>query len=248
VSTVPSAPYDQPSSIIRPVVCEWDGSSCKPGPSRNTDVWQDVLAEVDGLAPPVVLNRRLGELLPTALTACVSLILDAGEQPLILGGDHRVSYSALTAVTHCVGSVKVHLFDAHHDAHPGQVLTNFSVFHFATHRLGLRGERYGCREGGPRPSPAPVAMSPGRAHYAYVTVDLDYLDPAVFSSVSFPVKTPPGMECTVDVLAAEVWRIGGELPIIGCDLVEWCGNRATNEEKQQVITALRALQGAMAKK
>jgi arginase family enzyme len=220
-------------------LCDWDASSLKPGPSRNIDIWHGVLAEIDGLAPPVVLNRRLGELIPAAVTSCALAALDAGELPMLLGGDHRLTYSMLQAVTHRVAGIEVHHFDAHHDAHFSATLNNFSVFRFAADRLRLPVVRYGCREKPPgTPLPALPASAAGGA---YVTIDLDYLDPVVLSSVSFPVPVPAGMTCTPATLTAQVAAIGRRLPIAGCDVLEWCGHLATAAERQVVITIIRAL-------
>jgi len=218
----------------------------KPGPSGNALVWRDVLREVDGLADPIVLNRRLGELLPAAATACIAAVLADGEKPLLLGGDHRLSYCALTALAHYVGPVEVNLFDAHHDAHPGQTLSNFTVFRFAAERLGLPVHRHGCREQGQHPPESRVPPGTPLPHHAYVTIDLDYLDPAIFTSVSFPTPTPDGMVCTVDTLAELVADVSCRLPVVGCDVVEWCAERASNDEIDQVSSILRTVLTAMA--
>lgn len=225
---------------VRPIVCDWDASSRRGGPGGNGPAWRDLLTGVR-TAGPIVLNRRLGEVLPAALTATVADVLVAGDRPLVLGGDHRLSYSALTAVAHTVGPVDVELFDAHHDAHPGQVLSNFTVFRFVVERLGLGVARHGCREDRP---PAPLQQFPP-AGRAYLSVDLDYLDPAGFGSVNFPVPVPVGMTCTPRTLSDGIRAVAAGRPVIGCDLVEWCAERATDAERTVVAGVLADLVGAL---
>jgi arginase family enzyme len=235
-----------PDAPIRPILCDWDASSLKPGPSQNNEVWRDLLPQIPGLAPPMVLNRRLGELIPSAVASCALAALDGGQVPMLLGGDHRLTYSMLQAVIHRLSGIEVHHFDAHHDAHFSATLNNFSVFRFAAERLRLPVIRYGCREpmpGTPLPTgPTPAAVS------AYITIDLDYLDPAELDSVSFPVPVPDGLSCTVGTLTAEIARICAALPIAGCDVLEWCGNRSTAAQRQLVVTIIRALAAAAARR
>lgn len=223
---------------VRPIVCEWDGSSIYPGPSRNADSWRRLLPEVGGLADPIVFNRRLGEVIPVALTACVSATLAAGEVPLLLGGDHRLSYSALHAAVHQAGPLAVHLFDAHHDAHASQTLNNFSVFDFAAARLPIDVVRHGVRE---EPGPARDHPPVAEPAAAYVTVDVDYLDPAHFAAVSHPLPVPEGATCDVPTLLATVADVAAETPIVGLDVVEWCADRATDAEHDTVLSLLRGL-------
>ncbi|CAM3351920.1 arginase family protein [Stackebrandtia soli] len=221
---------------VRPIVCDWDASSRKPGTGHNAHVWRELLPEVPGLAAPVVVNRRLGELVPVALTAVVSAALADGERPLVLGGDHRLSFSVLRAVCGYYDRPLVHHFDAHHDAHPSPSISNFSVFDHAARRLGVPVTRYGCREANPPLPPSPV----GPVSSAYISIDLDYLDPKLFGGVSFPEPVPDGLVVTPESLCDNISRIGDEFPVIGADLVEW---RADAENPTEVAIVIEVLKG-----
>ncbi|QSB04347.1 arginase family protein [Natronoglycomyces albus] len=226
---------------VTPIVCDWDASSRKPGTGYNGPTWHEILDQVEGINAPIFLNRRLGEVIPLAITSLTTSILEAGERPLLLGGDHRLSFSALQAITHWYGHGIVHQFDAHHDAHVTPTLNNYSVFHFVQKRFGLPIERYGCRE---LPVPAPIAHV-RNPQYSYVTVDVDYLDPVEFSSVTFPETVPETMECTVATLTNQIETISHGPPILGCDLVEWASDRSTPAETSSVLTIVSALVDAM---
>lgn len=225
---------------VRPVICDWDGSSARPGPSQNSPIWRGLLPRVTGLLPPIVLNRRLGEVIPAAVTACISGLIDAGERPLLLGGDHRLTYSALQAVVHHHGALDVHHFDAHHDAHPSVTLNNFSLFRYAADRLGVGVIRHGVRERDEPPAPAPLGTQ-----QTYVSVDIDCLDPAVLSSVSFPVAPSAGMNCGLDALRTEIERLGLTQAVVAADLVEWCAERGTDAEKDVIVDVVQAITTAL---
>jgi arginase family enzyme len=227
--------------VIRPIICNWDASSLIPGPSRNADAWRPLLSEHPDLEPPLVLNRRLGEAIPSALAACCLVVIDDGQVPLLLGGDHRLSFSVLDAISHRYGRATVHQFDAHHDAHADVMVTNYSVFRYAETELGHHVVRYGCRETPPTHpigNGRPVLRS---SSAAYVSIDLDYLDPAEFGCVSFPSPVPSDMTCSVDTLVGQLRQIGASGScVVGADVVEWCGDRATDDERDQVRRILRA--------
>jgi len=222
---------------IRPIVCDWDATSHLPGPSRNSPVWRELLAGCDGLLAPVVLNRRLGELVPTALTAVAGRVWAAGEVPLVLGGDHRLTHAVLTAAVHVFPAVRVHQFDAHHDAHPAPSLTNYSFMRYVVDRLGCEVVRHGCREDG---GPAATAPTHPAAH-SYLTVDLDYFDPARFASVNYPVEVPAGEVYDLDRFTTTVATVAGGTRVIGADVVEWCADRASGEEVELVRRVLATL-------
>lgn len=222
---------------IRPIVADWDAGGHRPGAGENAHVWRDALADVDGLLPPRVLNRRLGEVLPTALRAVAASVLDAGETPLVLGGDHSVTYPVLHAVAHRFGLVDVHLLDAHHDHHPSPARSNYAVFRFAERDLGVRMVRHGLREPLPDDCPPHDPTADPRRH-AYLTIDVDYFDPALVGSVNWPMPVPDGMTCDLQAAGALLDAIARDHVVVGADIVEWCGQRADDDERALVAGLL----------
>jgi arginase family enzyme len=229
--------------VIRPVVCDWDAASTRPGTSENSLAWRGQLRDVTGIEEPIFLNRRLAELMPAILEAVVGSALAHGEQVIVLGGDHRLTYSVLKVLPHYTPSAfEVHQFDAHHDAHPAGSLSNFSFMHFVEHRLRRNVIRHGCREAGAPP--------PKRSQFgaSYITVDVDYFDPAFFGCVTYPVPVPEGMKCNVETFQREIAEIAAGGPVLGCDIVEWQGDRATPEQSAVVHQVLTSLVGVMAER
>ncbi|HLU45942.1 MAG TPA: arginase family protein [Natronosporangium sp.] len=228
--------------MVRPIVCDWDAGSHLPGTSRNSGMWRDLLADCDEFLPPVVLNRRLGELIPAALTAVTSATWAAGEVPLLLGGDHRLTYSALTAAAHHFPHLCVHQFDAHHDHHAAPSLTNYSFMRAVTERIGFDVVRHGCREEGAPPVPVRVPDAE-----VYLTIDVDYFDPKWFASVNYPIEVTDHGQYDLATLTQTVHTIAASARVIGADIVEWCADRATEAEIatiRQLLTTLSTVLGA----
>ena len=231
-----SAQLPEHRPVVRPIVCDWDAGSHLPGPSRNSGIWRDLLADRDDFLPPVVLNRRLGELTPAALTAVTSAVWAAGEPPLLLGGDHRLTSSPLTAAAHHFPRLCVHQFDAHHDHHIAPSLTNYSFMRAVTERIGFEVVRHGCREEG-----APPTTTRGSDMEVYLTIDVDYFDPKWFTSVNYPVEVPDDSQYDLPTLTQTVHAIAAPARVIGADIVEWCADRATETEIatiRQLLTVL----------
>lgn len=205
------------ASVV-PVVCDWDASSRRPGTSWNSAYWRSM--GLISLSNDVVyIERRYGELVPDILAGAVDQIARRQRSPLTLGGDHRLSYSAIESLYHHHGPFEVHHFDAHHDSHSEKVLSNYTVFAFVRDRLGLPVYLHGCRES----DHSFVVPSPGapRLEKAYISVDLDYLDPIVFPAVSFPEPVPEGRVYSEAVLRDSIRVIGRQHEVIGADIVEW---------------------------
>jgi len=169
----------------------------------------------------------------TAVEAAVRDACVEGARPLVLGGDHAITYPALRAVASVHGPVDVLHLDAHPDLYPefaGDRYSHACPFARALEdglvgrlvQLGIRSstpaqaavvDRYGVeqvtmREWG-RPAgfffDAPV----------YVSLDLDVLDPAFAPGISHP---EPGGLSVREVLAA-LQRVHGD--VVGADLVEF---------------------------
>ena len=174
-------------------------------------------------------------------TEGVRAILDAGSLPVVVGGDHAVTYPAIRAFA---GRGPLHIvqFDSHQDfvderhgvrlGH-GNVMRRVSELPFVTgiSQLGLRAlqkypepleaaRRYGVRvvtaselrRGGPR---AAAAGIPAGAR-CYLTLDIDALDIAAAPGTGTP---EPGGLTFVEVREA-VRAIARRGRIVGVDLVE----------------------------
>lgn len=229
---------------VRPIVCDWDATSSRPGTSANASAWRDLIA-IEPVGAPVFLTRRLGECIPIALTALVCEVVDAGEVPLVLGGDHRLTHSVINGLRHRVSGLDIHHFDAHHDAHRAKTLNNYSFMYFMRD-WGLPVYRYGVREPG---GDAVAAVGPAGASaergLSYLTIDLDYLDPEILSSVTYPLPGSAAEGHDPETLCAHVRAISQSTDIVGADLVEWCAPRATVAETEVVAQILAEVIAAL---
>ncbi|HEV2439289.1 MAG TPA: arginase family protein [bacterium] len=175
------------------------------------------------------------------ITEGVRAILDAGSLPVMVGGDHAVTYPAIRAFA---GRGPLHIvqFDSHQDFNDerhgvrlghGNVMRRASELPFVTgiSQIGLRSlqkytdtldaaRRYGLRtvsasalrRGGPR---AAAASVPAGAR-CYLTLDIDGLDIASAPGTGTP--EPGGL--TFPEMRDAVRAIARRCRIVGLDLVE----------------------------
>ncbi len=232
--TLLGLPYDASSSYRR-------GAAAAPGAIRaalrceSSNSWSENLRDI-GLAEALADAGDL-ELPATGearalIEAGVRRVLDQGDLPLSLGGDHSVSYPILRALGPRYPGLSVLHVDAHPDLYQefgGDPYSHASPFarimeeRLATRlvQVGIRtlnahqraqAERFGVEivdmrawEQGVRPSlTGPV----------YVTIDMDGFDPAFAPGVSHP---EPGGLRTRDVLTL-IQSLAG--PVVGADVVE----------------------------
>jgi arginase len=171
------------------------------------------------------------------ITDAVAALLRAGKRVVSLGGDHSVTFPILKAYAAAFPQISIVHVDAHPDLYPsfaGNPLSHASPFarileHGGVGRLvqiGIRtmtppqravADRYGVAVFGAwELEAARAALPPGPA---YVTLDLDGLDPAFSPGVSH--REPGGLSVR-DVLGL-VRSIAG--PVVGADVVEYNPDR-----------------------
>ena len=175
------------------------------------------------------------------ITAGVRAILEAGSFPVLVGGDHAVTYPAIRAFARG-GPLHIVQFDSHQDFNDerhgvrfghGNVTRRASELPFVTEitQIGLRslqkytdtleaGRRYGIRtvsaselrRGGPG---AAAAAVPAGVR-CYLTLDIDGLDIATAPGTGTP--EPGGL--TFAEMREAVRAVAGRCTIVGVDLVE----------------------------
>lgn len=167
------------------------------------------------------------------IEAAVAAVLAEGATPILLGGDHSVTYPILRAIAAHHGPVSILHFDAHPDLYDeldGNRRSHASPFArvleegLATRlvQVGIRTlnahqrdqvARFGVVEIVPMrdftPASVPVPKGP-----LYISIDLDGLDPAHAPGVSHHEPGGLTVRQLLDVLA----RVEG--PVVGADVVE----------------------------
>jgi agmatinase len=175
------------------------------------------------------------------ITECVRAVLDGGSVPVVVGGDHAVTYPAIRAFAGR-GPLHVVQFDSHQDfvderygvrlGH-GNVMRRASELPFVTgiSQIGLRAlqkyteplraaQRYGTRVVTPsqlrRRGPGAAAASVPAGARCYLTLDIDVLDIASAPGTGTP---EPGGLSFWEVRDA-VRAVASRCRIVGLDLVE----------------------------
>jgi arginase len=169
----------------------------------------------------------------SAIEAGVRALVDRGERPVLLGGDHSVTFPILKAVGPRYPGLTIFHFDAHpdlYDEFEGNRLSHACPFARIMEaglakrlvQIGIRtvnrhqreqAQRFGVEVVEMRGLPAYEMLT--AAGPVYITFDMDVLDPAFAPGVSH--REPGGM--SVREAIAHLHAIGGE--IVGADLVEF---------------------------
>jgi agmatinase len=232
--TLLGAPFDAASSFRRgPAAAPPAIRAVLASPRGNT--WTEGLVD---LGAPGALEDRGDLLLPEGPEARalieqgVAGVLQAGGRPIVLGGDHSITYPVLRAMR----PLHPHLSVLHVDAHPdlyedfaGDRYSHACPFARALEeRLLDELVQVGIRAGtGPQRVQAErfgvevidmdawvAGRRPALAYPVYLSIDLDGLDPAYAPGVSHP---EPGGLSVRDVLTV-LHQL--DVPIVGADVVE----------------------------
>lgn len=241
--TLLGVPYDASSSYLR-------GAAAAPAKIRealrspSSNGWSEAGIEVlaDGVlgdAGDVELTG--GEEARRAITTAVSNVLAQGNRPIVLGGDHSITYSVLRALGPLHPNLTVLQFDAHPDLYDNFEGDRFShACQFARVmeeglagrlvQVGIRTMNAHQREQARRFKVDVVDMNvwesgrkPKAGWPTYISLDLDGLDPAFAPGVSHP---EPGGLSVRDVLNV-IHALPG--PIVGADIVELNPRRDVND-------------------
>ncbi len=162
----------------------------------------------------------------------VRRITDRGLKPLLLGGDHSVTYPVMRAIAAAHGPVNILHFDAHpdlYDEYEGNRFSHACPFaRIMDERLAKSLVQVGIRTLNAHqaaqakkfrvamvqmsafdPATVPIPKGP-----TYITIDLDALDPAFAPGVAH--REPGGL--SVRDIIRVLHRVQG--PVVGADIVE----------------------------
>lgn len=181
----------------------------------------------------------------------ISTLLATGALPLVLGGDHAITYPILRAVNRFHGPVSILHFDAHpdiYDEFEGNPYSHASPFArimengFANRlvQIGIRTLNTQLREQLERFGVETYEMKSTDCNDinvdfdgpVYISCDIDVLDPAFAPGVS---HHEPGGLSVRDVLGV-IQRLSGQ--VIGADIVEFNPSRDINGMTAMVAAKL----------
>jgi agmatinase len=199
-------------------------------------------------AGDVALHEITGD--AALISAAVASALAAREAPLLLGGDHSVTFPIMRAIAAHYGPVDILHFDAHPDLYhnfDGNPFSHASPFARIMEaglarrlvQVGIRTLNDQCRDQAARFGVEIVPMRdfsaemvPPLAGPVYVSIDLDGLDPAFAPGVSHHEPGGLSVRQLLDVLA----RV--DAPVVGADIVEYNPSRDINDMTAVVAAKL----------
>lgn len=191
------------------------------------EIGHDFLLEDRGDLP-LAETPQDDEIIRAAVTDCVN----AGAVPILLGGDHAVSFPIVAALAARHGPLNILHFDAHPDLYddfegnPRSHASPFARILEGGHcrrlvQVGIRTLNRHCREQAARfgVEIVPIAdFAPGKVPVLdgplYISLDLDGIDPGEAPGVSHPEPGGLRVREVLSVLHAQT------APIVGADVVE----------------------------
>jgi arginase len=225
LATLLGIPWDRSSTFQRGAADAPDAiRAALWSPSSNT--WNE---RGDDLSQPGMLADAGNLLLPEdpaaareAITSGVARLLADGQRPLILGGDHSITYPILRAWQGRAPALTILHFDAHgdlYDEFDGDRSSHASPFarvledglaarliqvgiRAMTAHLRAQAERFGVEIYGPdtwRDAIGTVRSAPGPL---YVSLDIDVLEPMLAPGISHPEPGGLSIRDVLEVLSA----------------------------------------------
>lgn len=199
-------------------------------PYLNLDLEDYKVSDIGDVDLPFGNTQRALEL----INKTVCSILEANKKPLMIGGEHLVSLSSITALAKKFPDLHIIHFDAHTDLredYMGEPLSHATVIRRAWDIIGdNRIYQFGIRSG--LRSEFEWAKTHTTLHPfniegleetiqklqgkpVYLTIDLDILDPSIFPGTGTP---EPGGVTMKELLDALIKLKA--LPLVGADVVE----------------------------
>ncbi len=247
------APYERTTSYL-------EGAAAGP---REVLKDLEMIAAGEGISEPSAVEHLCGNALSgprpmiRALCAGTNAMRAQGLLPVMLGGEHTCTLGPLTALGGMPAPFGVVHLDAHADqraAYGGSRYSHASVMRRAVEDLGLpvlsigirafcRAERDSMRKNGvglvpghrlgewPRLLPPLLAALPPAV---YLSIDMDFFDPAVVPGVGTPEPGGAGWYTGLDIVDAVL----DAKALAGFDVVELCPPR---ERRISVRAASRLL-------
>jgi agmatinase len=256
--TLLGVPFDGASSFVR-------GAAAGPAAMRDalrspaSNMWSESLHDLGatgafGDAGDVTLAAEPR----AAIEAAVRGLLEQGRRPIVLGGDHSISYPVLRAVRPHHARLSILHFDAHNDLYDhfdGDRYSHACPFARVMEegladqlvQVGIRAMTGHLRSQADRFGVEVIDMRRWvrgdrytLRHPVYVSLDIDALDPAFAPGVSH--QEAGGLSVREVVTCLQ--RI--ELPIVGADIVEFNPSRdATGATASACAKLLKELIAAM---
>lgn len=223
----------------------WD-SNTKYGPSALIDAsrrmelydleLKGVTADKVGIytLPELAVSKASSQKNGELITDAISQILQADKFPLMLGGEHSITFGAVRAVHKKYPKLSVLQIDAHTDLrdefegtkyHHGTVMRRIQDLEIRIVQVGIRSVSQEEIEYIEKTSKKNIFLAPNYpldkitkelSQNVYISFDLDGLDPAIMPSTGTPEPGGLNWYQALDILRA----VCKERNIVGADIVE----------------------------
>lgn len=248
--TLLGVPYDASSSFMR-------GAADAPPAIRRElrspayNMWSELLEDVG--AEGVYADAgdiELGSDPRGAIEQGAAAVYAGGGRPLVLGGDHSITYPVLRAVRRVAPALTVLHFDAHNDLYDlfeGDRYSHATPFARSMEegladqlvQVGIRAMTGHQRDQATRFGVQVIDMQSWVAgkrytlrHPVYISIDLDVFDPAFAPGVSH--REPGGL--SVREVLSLLHAI--DVPVVGADVVEYNPRRDPDQVTAPVAAKL----------
>lgn len=201
------------------ILAPYDIGSRYGDSSKSSTAWKKIVSQsIDDY-----LQREHGLLAGPLLNQKISNCLSAEKIPLILGGDHSLTFYAYQAIYNKYGPTDIVVFDAHHDSYKDHILNHYSVFYHLSRLFDCNIYWTGLRKDTDH-----IAIGKKIDDFSfidpfkniYLSIDLDYFSPNLIPSVMDPI-TDSG-EHNLNKFQKTLKTINAK--ILGVDILEWHGS------------------------
>jgi agmatinase len=158
----------------------------------------------------------------------IKKIKDYGKPLIIIGGDHSISYGCMKNFP----EAQIYLFDAHPDLIKEEgIITHGSFMQHFKNRSKIIGKRFKTKQ----EAEELITLGEIETDKAYVSIDLDVLDPSIMPGVSHPVSGGWSLE----QLKNEISKVSDRKKVVCIDIVEFSSIVETTKSIKAIEDLLR---------
>ena len=206
---------------IYPFIAPYDSSSKKALTSNSVLSWKKIIPSAKAI------ERQLAGLIPYIVYNEIKRCSLNNKFPLLIGGDHSLTYFSIKALTSLYGKLNILVFDAHHDAYKENYINHYSFFHHIKSTFGASILTIGCRKD-PKDALIDIDAIERLREPCYISLDLDFFSPRFVPTVMDPVLCDKDNDFSLTTFISYLNKI--QCDILGFDIVEWGGADSLSQE------------------
>lgn len=183
-----------------------------------------------------LIEKQLSSYAPHLVGSLIRRVQFENKIPILLGGDHSITYYGIKEIYSKTKDFVVIHFDAHHDSFK-ESLNHYSVFHHIKQNFNLNIVGVGYRQG---TEVTPSILEKDIYEDVYISIDADYFSPLYIPSVNHPIKTGNPKLYSLNSFQRSLDHIKGK--ILCLDFVEWRGADLYSKEFLFVKNIIKIIQ------